>query len=62
MNWWGEFLIEKVMQRPQVGEEEEDVNGCPTPGLRVWKEERRYVGKQEGEVQSWGRRSQHLGS
>lgn len=50
------------MQRPQVGEEEEDVNGCPTPGLRVWKEERRYVGKQEGEVQSWGRRSQHLGS
>lgn len=36
----GEFPTVKVMQRPQVGEEEEDVNGCPTQGLRVWKKEK----------------------
>lgn len=35
---------------------------APPQGLRFWKKERKCVGKQEGEVQSWERRSQHLGS
>lgn len=37
------------------------MNGCPAQGLRVWKE-RKSVRKQGGEVQSWERRSQLLGS
>lgn len=28
----------KVMHRPQVGEEKEDVNGCPIPGAQVLEE------------------------
>lgn len=53
----------KIMQRSQVREEEKYVNGCPTPVAQVLEEgERKCVGKQEGEVQSWERRSQHLDS
>lgn len=53
----------KVMQRPQVGEEEEDVKEYPTPAAQVLEEgERKCVGKQEREVQSWERRRQRLGS
>lgn len=36
------------MQRPQVGEEEEDMNGCPTPGAQVLEEGEKVCGEAGG--------------
>lgn len=56
----GECSTVKIMQRPLVGEEEEeDVNGSPR--AQVLEGERKYVGKQRARCEA-GRRSRHWGS
>ena len=68
--WWaeekewvgvGEFSTVKIMQRPLVGEEEEEEDVNRSPRAQVLEGER-VCGEAEGEVQSWERRSQHWGS
>lgn len=49
------------MQRPQVGREEGDVNGCPTTGAQVLEGERKVCGEAGGRSAKLGEKEPALG-